>query len=170
MVSGIKIVTIRSMPMSPEFLTKQGYKKLEEELEHLRTTKRREVAARLHEAAESSLGEFVEDPEFEAAKNEQSFVEGRIRELELLLANAQVITKSRKKNGVVEVGNTVVIKEGRRNPEEYLIVGAAEANPREGKISHESPLGSALLGAKPGDKVEVSAPSGAFTVKIVEVK
>lgn len=156
--------------MSPEFLTKQGYKKLEEELEFLRTTKRREVAARLHEAAESSLGEFVEDPEFEAAKNEQSFVEGRIRELELLLANAKVITKSRKKNGEIEVGSTVVIKEGRRNPEEYLIVGAAEANPREGKISHESPLGRALLGAKPGDKVEVSAPSGAFTVKIVEVK
>jgi transcription elongation factor GreA len=156
--------------MSPEFLTKKGYKKLEEELEYLRTTKRREVAARLHEAAESSLGEFVEDPEFEAAKNEQSFVEGRIRELELLLANAQVITKSRKKNGVVEVGSTVIIKEGRRNPEEYLIVGAAEANPREGKISHESPLGRALLGAKPGDRVEVSAPSGAFKVKIVEVK
>lgn len=156
--------------MSPEFLTKQGYKKLEEELEYLRTTKRKEVAARLHEAAESSLGEFVEDPEFEAAKNEQSFVEGRIRELELLLANAQVITKSRKKNGVVDVGSTVVIKEGRRNPEEYLIVGAAEANPREGKISHESPLGRALLGAKPGDRVEVSAPSGAFKVKIVEVK
>jgi transcription elongation factor GreA len=156
--------------MPPEFLTKQGFKKLEEELEFLRTTKRKEVAARLHEAAESSLGEFVEDPEFEAAKNEQSFVEGRIRELELLLANAMVITKSRKKNGMVEVGSTVVIKEGRRNPEKYLIVGAAEANPREGKISHESPLGQALLGAKPGDKVEVSAPSGAFMVKIVEVK
>jgi transcription elongation factor GreA len=156
--------------MSPEFLTKQGYKKLEEELEYLRTVKRKEVAARLHEAAESSLGEFVEDPEFEAAKNEQSFVEGRIRELELLLANAKVITKRRKKNGLVEVGSTVVIKEGRANPEEYQIVGAAEANPREGKISHESPLGRALIGAKEGDKVEVSAPSGAFKVKIVEVK
>jgi transcription elongation factor GreA len=156
--------------MSPEFLTKQGYKKLEEELDYLRTVKRKEVAARLHEAAESSLGEFVEDPEFEAAKNEQSFVEGRIRELELLLANAKVITKSRKKNGQVEVGSTVVIKEGRSNPEEYQIVGAAEANPREGKISHESPLGRALIGAKAGDRVEVSAPSGAFMVKIVEVK
>ena len=156
--------------MPPEFLTKQGFKKMEEELEFLRTTKRKEVAARLHEAAESSLGEFVEDPEFEAAKNEQSFVEGRIRELELLLANAKVITKSRKKNGEVDIGSTVVIKEGRRNEEKYLIVGAAEANPRDGKISHASPLGQALLGAKPGDKVEVSAPSGAFTVKIVEVK
>ncbi|MEN8241685.1 MAG: transcription elongation factor GreA [Chloroflexota bacterium] len=156
--------------MTPEFLTKQGFKKLEEELLFLRTDKRKEVAARLHEAAESSLGEFVEDPEFEAAKNEQSFVEGRIRELELLLANAKVIKKSRKKNGLVEIGSTVVIKEGRRTEEKYLIVGAAEANPRDGKISHASPLGQALLGAKAGQKVEVSAPSGAFSVKIVEVK
>lgn len=155
--------------MSPEFLTKEGYDKLEEELEYLRKVKRKEVAARLHEAAESSLGEFVEDPEFEAAKNEQSFVEGRIRELELLLANAKVISGSRKNNGIIEVGSKVVIREGRSKPEEYLIVGAAEANPREGKISHESPLGRALLGAKTGDKVEVNAPSGAFTVTVVEV-
>jgi len=156
--------------MSPEFLTQEGFNKLEEELEYLRTVKRKEVAARLHEAAESSLGEFVEDPEFEAAKNEQSFVEGRIRELELLLANAKLIEKKRNKNGEVEVGSVVVIKEGRLKPEEYQIVGAAEANPREGKISHESPLGKALLGAKEGDKVEVKAPSGSFTVKVVEVK
>jgi transcription elongation factor GreA len=156
--------------MPPEFLTKEGHRKLEEELKYLRTVKRKEVAERLHEAAESSLGEFVEDPEFEAAKNEQSFVEGRIRELELLLANAKVITKRRKKNGLVEIGSTVIIREGRRKPEEYLIVGAAEANPREGKISHESPLGSALMGSKEGEKVEVEAPSGSFTVKIVEVK
>ena len=122
--------------MPPEFLTKEGYDKLAEELDHLRTVRRKEVADRLHEAAEASLGEFVEDPEFEAAKNEQSFVEGRIRELEILLANAQVITKTRKKREQVEVGTTVIIKEGRRSPEEYLIVGAAEANPREGKISH----------------------------------
>ena len=156
--------------MQPEFLTRAGKKKLDNELEYLRTEKRKEVAERLHEAAESSLGEFVEDPEFEAAKNEQSFLEGRIRELEVRLANAQVIIKRRKKNGLVEIGSTVVIKEGRRNPEEYQIVGAAEANPRKGKISHQSPLGSALLGAKEGQKVEVEAPSGSFTVKVVEVK
>jgi len=156
--------------MQPEFLTRAGKKKLDDELEYLRTEKRKEVAERLHEAAESSLGEFVEDPEFEAAKNEQSFLEGRIRELEVLLANAQVITKRRKKNGLVEIGSTVVIKEGRRTPEEYQIVGAAEANPREGKISNQSPLGSALLGAKEGQKIEVEAPSGSFTVKVVEVK
>lgn len=156
--------------MSPEFLTKEGFDKLEEELEYLRKVKRKEVAARLHEAAESSLGEFVEDPEFEAAKNEQSFVEGRIRELELLLANAKLIDKKRSKNGEIEIGSIVVIKEGRMQPEEYQIVGAAEANPREGKISHESPLGKALIGAKEGEKVEVAAPSGSFSVKVVEVK
>ena len=147
--------------MSPEFLTQEGYDKLEAELAYLRNEKRKEVAARLHEAAESSLGEFVEDPEFEAAKNEQSFVEGRIRELELLLANAKVIEKKKNKNGEIEVGS---------KPEEYQIVGAAEANPREGKVSHVSPLGKALLGKKVGDKVEVLAPSGSFTVKVVEVK
>lgn len=156
--------------MPPEFLTQEGYDKLAEELEHLRTVRRKEVAERLHEAAEASLGEFVEDPEFEAAKNEQSFVEGRIRELEVLLANAQVIAKRRKKVEIVDVGTTVIIQEGRRKPEEYLIVGAAEANPREGKISHESPLGKALIGKKEGEKVEVEAPSGFFTVRVKEVK
>ncbi len=156
--------------MISQFLTKEGFTKLEAELEYLRTDKRKEVAQRLHEAAESSLGEFVEDPEFEAAKNEQSFVEGRIRELEILLANAKLIDNKKSKNGIVEIGSTVVIKEGRAKPEEYQIVGAAEANPREGKVSHVSPLGKALIGKKEGDKVEVDAPSGAFTVKVVEVK
>lgn len=156
--------------MAPEFLTPEGYKKLQAELDHLRDVRRKEVALRLHEAAESSLGEFVEDPEFEAAKNEQSFVEGRIRELEILLANAQVITKSRKKAEAVDIGVTVTIREGRRKPEEYYIVGAPEANPRDGKISHESPLGKALMGKKVGDNVEVKAPNGAFTVKVVEIK
>jgi transcription elongation factor GreA len=156
--------------MASQFLTKEGFKKLEAELDYLRTEKRKEVAQRLHEAAESSLGEFVEDPEFEAAKNEQSFVEGRIRELEILLANAKLIKKKRSKNGEVQIGSTVVIKEGRAKPEEYRIVGAAEANPREGKVSHASPLGEALIGKKAGEKVEVKAPSGSFTVKVVEVK
>lgn len=156
--------------MASQFLTEEGFAKLEAELNYLRTEKRKEVAQRLHEAAESSLGEFVEDPEFEAAKNEQSFVEGRIRELELLLANAKLIEKKKTKNGEIEIGSTVVIKEGRLKPEEYQIVGAAEANPREGKVSHASPLGKALIGKKEGDKVEVMAPSGSFTVKIVEVK
>ncbi len=156
--------------MPSQYLTASGHKRLEEELDLLKTVKRREVAERLRDAAEASLGEFVEDPEFESAKNEQSFVEGRIRELEIILSDAQIISTRRKKNGVIEIGSNVVIKEGRYKPEEYMIVGAAEANPINGKISFESPLGSALLGKKAGEKVEVSAPSGAFTVKVVEVK
>jgi len=156
--------------MSPEYLTKQGYNKLQGELDHLRDVRRKEVADRLHEAAESSLGEFVEDPEFEAAKNEQAFVEGRIRELELTLANARIISKRRKSNGIVEIGSKVTIREGRRKPEDYIIVGQAEADPRNGKISNESPLGRALLEKKEGDKVEIKAPDGAFSVKIVKVK
>jgi len=156
--------------MPSQFLTVDGHKKLAEELEHLRTVRRQEVAIRLRDAAEASLGEFVEDPEFESAKNEQSFVEGRIRELEIILADAQIISKNRKSNGFIEIGSKVTIKEGRYKPEAYMIVGAAEANPIDGMISFESPLGSALIGKEVGDKAEVSAPSGSFTVKVVEVK
>lgn len=156
--------------MQPEYLTKKGHKKLQAELDQLRDVRRKEVAERLHEAAESSLGEFVEDPEFEAAKNEQAFVEGRIRELELTLANAQLIDGRKKSNGVVQIGSRVTIREARRNPEEYTIVGHAEADPRNGMISHESPLGSALLSKKEGEKVKIEAPDGAFTVRIVKVK
>ncbi len=156
--------------MATEYLTKDGYKKLQEELDNLRNVRRKEIAERLREAAENSLGEFVEDPEFEAAKNEQSFVEGRIKELEMILANATLIEEHKNKwGGAIEVGSRVTIQQGRRKPEEYLIVGAAEANPREGKISHESPLGRALLGNKEGDKVDVQAPSGAFSVKVMTV-
>lgn len=157
--------------MSTEYLTKEGYKKLQDELDMLRNVRRKEIAERLREAAENSLGEFVEDPEFEAAKNEQSFVEGRIKELEMILANATLIEehKGRKKGGLIEIGSKVTIQQGRRKPEEYMIVGAAEANPREGKISHESPLGRALLGKKEGDKADIQAPSGSFSVKITSV-
>ena len=92
--------------MATEYLTKDGYKKLQGELDNLRNVKRKEIAERLREAAENSLGEFVEDPEFEAAKNEQSFVEGRIKELEMILANATLIEehKGRKKGGPIEIG------------------------------------------------------------------
>ena len=157
--------------MATEYLTKEGHKKLQDEVEFLRNTRRKEIAERLREAAENSLGEFVEDPEFEAAKNEQSFVEGRIKELEMILANATLIEehKGRKKGGLIEIGSIVTIQQGRRKPEEYRIVGAAEANPREGKISHESPIGRALMGKKEGDKADIQAPSGSFSVKIMKV-
>jgi len=156
--------------MPPSFLTPSGYQKLQDELEQLRTVKRQEVAARLREAMEDGGDMGVDlDAEYEAAKNEQAFVEGRIQELEILLANAQVIENSGKRE-VVDVGATVTIKEGRSKPEIYTVVGRAEANPREGRISNESPLGQAILDHRAGDKVDVEAPGGSFTVQIVKVE
>ncbi len=153
--------------MPTSFLTRQGYQKLQEELEYLRTQKRQEVAERLHEAMEG--GELIEDAEYEAAKNEQAFVEGRIQELETLLANARVIDDSPKMD-VAQVGSRVTIEEEGCDPEVYTIVGPAEADPRAGRISNESPLGRALLDHRPNDKVRVDAPGGAFTVRIVKVE
>ena len=156
--------------MPTSFLTPNGYEKLQDELKHLRTVKRQEVAARLHEAMEDGGDMGVDlDAEYEAAKNEQAFVEGRIQELEILLANAQVIENSGK-HEVVDVGATVTIKEGRAKPEIYTVVGRAEANPREGLISNESPLGQAIMEHRAGDLVEVEAPGGSFEVKIVKVE
>src|SRR3972149_10567349 len=127
--------------MPTSFLTRQGYQKLQEELDYLRTIKRQEVAQRLHEAIEGGGDMGVDlDAEYEAAKNEHAFVEGRIQELELLLANARVIQDTGTRD-VVEVGATVTIQEGDNEAEVYTVVGRAEANPREGRISNESPLG-----------------------------
>lgn len=156
--------------MPTSFLTRQGFLKLQEELDHLRTVKRQEVAQRLHEAIEGGGDMGVDlDAEVEAAKNEQAFVEGRIQELEMLLANARVIDEESPKTDHVEVGSKVTIRDGENEPETYIIVGPAEANPRQGRISNESPLGRALIEHHPGDKVKVDAPGGAFTVTIVKV-
>jgi transcription elongation factor GreA len=152
--------------MPPSFLTREGQQKLQEELDHLRTVKRQEVAERLHEAMEG--GELIEDAEYEAAKNEQAFVEGRIQELEILLANARVIDETATAD-VVQVGTRVTIQDGSNEPEVYIIVGPAEANPRNGRISNESPLGRALMDHRAGDTVRVEAPGGSFTVQILKV-
>ncbi len=154
--------------MTTTFLTKEGYQKLADELEHLRTVKRKEVAERLHEAMEG--GELIENAEYEAAKNEQAFVEGRIQEVEVILASARIIDGKNTDASVVQVGDTVVVKEASNSPEEYTIVGAAEADPRKGKISNESPLGRALLGHQAGDDVSVEAPGGMFKIKVVKIK
>jgi len=153
--------------MPNTFLTKEGYDKLQEELDHLRTVRRAEIAERLREAA---FGEdLVENAEYEAAKNEQAFIEGRIKDLEGLLATARII-ESRPKAEVVQLGVKVVIREsGSKDDEQYFIVGPAEAHPAEGKISNESPLGKALMNHKVGDQVEVTAPDGSFKVKILEI-
>lgn len=152
--------------MPPSFLTRDGHQKLHEELEYLRTIKRQEVAERLHEAMEG--GELIEDAEYEAAKNEQAFVEGRIQELEILLANARVIEETGKME-VAQVGAKVTIQEDENDPEEYTIVGPAEANPRNGRISNESPLGRALMDHRAGETVRVDAPGGSFVVRILKV-
>ncbi len=154
--------------MPATYLTKDGFQKLQEELEQLRTSKRLEVAERLHEAMEG--GELIENAEYEAAKNEQAFLEGRIQELEVILAMAHLIDESSAHMDptLVQVGDTVSIQEDGGDPEEYTIVGAAEADPRSGKISNESPLGKALLNHHPGDLVTVDAPGGAFKVKILK--
>lgn len=155
--------------MPTTFLTKEGFQKLQEELDYLRTAKRQEVAERLHEAMEG--GELIENAEYEAAKNEQAFVEGRIQELEVLLASARLIDENEKgKTGIVQVGSTVTIEEEGSPAETYTIVGAAEANPREGKISNESPIGRAILGHRAGETLQVEAPGGSFKVKILKVK
>ena len=155
--------------MPTTFLTKEGFEKLQDELDYLRTAKRQEVADRLHEAMEG--GELIENAEYEAAKNEQAFVEGRIQELEMLLATARVIEDDKKKKAdSVQVGSTVTIQEdGYEEEETYTIVGAAEANPREGKISNESPIGKAILGRRTGEEVQVEAPDGSYKIRIVKI-
>jgi transcription elongation factor GreA len=162
------LVFSRDNAMTTTFLTKEGFQKLADELEYLRTDKRKEVAERLHEAMEG--GELIENAEYEAAKNEQAFVEGRIQELEMILASARIIEEQNKNIATVQVGDTVVVKEGDNNPEEYTIVGAAEADPRKGKISNESPLGKALLNRVVGDDVSVEAPGGLFKVHVLKIK
>jgi len=152
--------------MPSSYLTKEGYDRLQKELEYLRTEKRAEVADRLRDAMED--GELIENAELEAAKNEQSFVEGRIKELEILLANAQLIDENAK-NDTVQVGSKVTVKEDGLDPEEYVIVGHAEADPRLGRISNESPLGKSLLNHQAGDKVKVEAPGGAFEIEIIKI-
>jgi transcription elongation factor GreA len=149
------------------YVTEEGLKKLEEELDFLRSEKRQEVAQRLHEAMED--GELIENAEYEAAKNEQAFVEGRILELEHMVSVARVIEKTKSKD-MVTIGSTVVVKENGQKSETYTIVGAAEANPKDGLISNESPLGQALLDKKVGDVVEVKAPAGVLSFKVVKIK
>jgi transcription elongation factor GreA len=154
--------------MPTSFLTREGYTKLQDELEYLRTKKREEIANRLHEAMEG--GELIENAEYEIAKNEQAFTEGRIKELELILATARIIDDAQHlASGLIQVGSKVTIQEESADPEVYTIVGSAEADPVTGKISNESPLGKALLNHKAGERVQVDAPQGAFSIQILQV-
>jgi transcription elongation factor GreA len=153
--------------MSNTFLTQEGYNKLQEELDYLRNEKHKEVAERLREAADGE--DLIENAEYEAAKNEQAFVEGRIQELEILLATAKIIEGNGSKD-FIQVGSKVTIQEEDRSEKEsFVIVGAAEANPSKGLISNESPLGRALIGHRKGETVSVDAPDGPFNVKIIDI-
>ena len=158
--------------MPTSYLTKDGFIRLQRELDELRSVKRKEVAERLREAMEG--GELIENAEYESAKNEQSFVEGRIGELKQLLANAHIIDYDDEENGkskYAQVGSTVFLREdGEKNSDKYVIVGAAEADPRNGMISNESPIGKAVLGHKAGEEIEIETPAGKLKFKITTVR
>lgn len=155
--------------MTTAYLTQEGYIRLQEELDYLCTVRRKEVADRLREALEDGDAGIDADAECDAARNEQAFVEGRIREIETILSNAKMI-EDNGKNDIVDVGTKVTIQEDGMEPEIYTIVGAVEANPHNGRISNESPLGRALMGHAAGDHVKVKAPNGEFSVKILKVE
>ena len=152
------------------YLTTAGLRDLEEELDQLRSVRRQEVAERIQDSKE--VGE-LENAEYEEAKNEQAFVEGRIQELEMMIANAVIIpdhTQAGASSDVVELGSIVAVQMGKGKKSTYTIVGSTETSPTDGRISNESPLGKALIGKKAGDKVEFKTPSGAQTITIVSVQ
>lgn len=157
------------MADKPVYLTQEGKKKLEEELEYLTTVRRKEVAEAIKSAKEE--GDLSENSAYDEAKLAQGFLEGRIQTIQVQLRNAVIIEDSNgSKNGVVSIGATVTVEEEGFGEETYQIVGSAEADPLDGKISNESPIGQALLGAKIGDSVTVETPGGEAIFKILKVK
>jgi transcription elongation factor GreA len=150
-------------------LTAEGYEKLKREIEYLQTEKRREVAERIRVARE--FGDIAENAEYDDAKNEQAMLEHKIAQLEERLLSARVITKKEISKDTVSVGSKVRIRDvAAKQTFEYHIVGSAEANPAENKLSNESPVGKAIMGHKKGDVVEVAAPRGTTKFKILEIK
>ncbi len=155
--------------MKEVILTPQGYEKLKSEIEYLSTQKRREVAERIRIARE--FGDINENAEYDDAKNEQALLEHRIAMLEERLLSARVISKKEIAKDVVSIGSKVRLRDIDQNKTfEYHIVGSAEANPSENRLSNESPVGKAILGKKKGEVVEVAAPRGSFKFKILEIK
>jgi transcription elongation factor GreA len=149
----------------PSYLSREGLETLRKELEEMTNVRRAEVAARIHDAKEH--GDLSENAEYEDAKNEQAFVEGRIQALEALIKNATIIDENHSTDHV-QIGSTVDV-ESDDGAERFTIVGSAEAKPAEGRISNESPVGRALLGKKKGEKVLVRVPAGDFTYKVVSI-
>jgi transcription elongation factor GreA len=157
------------MTDKPTYLTRDGRTKLEAELEELTTVQRKEVAERI--AAAKELGDISESGEYEDAKKAQSLLEGRIRDIKHILSRAELIDEDQVANGEVRVGSSVTVRLDEDGEEEtWTIVGSAEANPRQGRISNESPIGAALLGKRPRQKVTVQTPSGVMKLTIVRIK
>lgn len=150
-------------------LTQEGLKKLEEELQYLKSVKRKEVADRIKQAI--AFGDLSENSEYDDAKNEQAFIEGKIAMLEEKLRNAKVIDDADISTDMVTLGSKVLVRDlDTGEVIEYTIVSSAEANPIEFKISNESPVGKALIGAKKGDVIEINVPAGLVKYKIEEIK
>ncbi|OBR96346.1 MULTISPECIES: transcription elongation factor GreA [Clostridium] len=150
-------------------MTYEGITKLEDELEYLKTAKRREIMEKIKVAL--SFGDLSENSEYDSAKNEQAFVEGRIVQLENMLKNATIVDEEEIPPGVVGIGSIVKVKDYDFNEEvEYLIVGSAEADPINNKISNESPVGKGLVGKKAGDVVEVQVPDGVSKYEILSIR
>ncbi|HHW15495.1 MAG TPA: transcription elongation factor GreA [Firmicutes bacterium] len=149
-------------------LTSEGLEKLEKELEYLKTVARREVAEHIKTALE--FGDISENSEYDDAKNEQAFIEGRIATVEKILRNARVIDEQEMKKGVVGLGSRVRLKDLETGEEhEYILVGSAESDPAHDKISNEAPVGKAIMGKKVGTVVDVTVPAGVIQYKIMEV-
>lgn len=150
-------------------LTLDGLAKLEKELEHLKTVSRREVAERIKQALE--FGDISENSEYEDAKNEQGFIEGKILSIEKMLRNAKVIDEQEVHADEVSIGSKVTLMEvGSNNEVEYMIVGSAEADPEQSRISNESPVGRSLMGQKVGSTVNVNVPMGTIQYVIKAIK
>ena len=150
-------------------MTYEGVKKLEDELEFLKTTKRKEITEKIKVAL--SFGDLSENSEYDEAKNDQAFVEGRIVQLENMLKNATVVDSSEIQKDIVNVGTIVKVKDYEFDEEvEFYMVGSAESDPMENKISNESPVGSALIGKKVGDVVEVQVPDGVSKYEILDIR
>lgn len=156
------------MAEKPIFLTPEGRSKLESELENLRTVRRAEIAERIHSAKEE--GDIMENSAYDEAKNEQAFVEGRIMTIEQMLKNAVMIDATRASDTVGIGSYVTVVERGTRDDEVYQIVGSAEADPRRGRISNESPVGRALLGKRVGEEATVKTPDGVRYLKVTEIR
>jgi transcription elongation factor GreA len=155
------------MSGEPVYLTSEGAAKLRSELEQLRGPKRSEMAERLRRAVRQ--GDLSENADYIMAKEAQAFLEGRIQELELLLREAVVVDPS-PASDQIQIGSTVVVVEDGRDPETFMVVGAKEAKPSEGRISNESPIGQALLGKRRGEVAEAVTPGGSIRLKILEIR